>query len=309
MNALLGLGILTGLLYSLFVDSTFFKLYVVIVVIYYVLTQLVFVERDPIKMRRSIMIGSWGEQSDPTIYMPLDLDMSKTLPYLEKVNKGKSKEDTITLTYIMAKAVAIALEGNKKIVGRIGFGTFRAEKEINVTVAVNQKNVDLVPITVREPARKSLTEITQTFKQKASRAREDKDSEHSNMKTTMKILPTFMIGFILNLMSYITINLNIPLPFLKLKARPHGAAMITNVGSMKMPAGFAPLCPPMNLILVLCMGATEKKPVVVNDEIVIREVLPIVLTADHRLCDGGMATRCITTMREMVEDPEKMEKL
>ncbi len=57
MNALFGLAILTGIIYSLIVDMTFLKLYLVLVIIYYVITQLLLKEHDPVGFRRTMAIA------------------------------------------------------------------------------------------------------------------------------------------------------------------------------------------------------------------------------------------------------------
>ena len=58
------------------------------------------------------------------------------------------------------------------------------------------------------------------------------------------------------------------------------------------------------LVALLGIGAMEKKPVVRNDEIVIREMMPISLTFDHRIIDGATAGEFRNRMKRLVENPE-----
>lgn len=55
---------------------------------------------------------------------------------------------------------------------------------------------------------------------------------------------------------------------------------------------------------VLGLGRIVKKPVVVDDEIVIRKVLPLSLSYDHRIIDGASGARFLNTLRDLLTDPE-----
>jgi len=51
-----------------------------------------------------------------------------------------------------------------------------------------------------------------------------------------------------------------------------GHVIVTNIGTLGYDQGFAPLCPPMHALALICTGKIEKKPIV-NEagEIVIDE--------------------------------------
>ncbi|KAI0322934.1 dihydrolipoamide succinyltransferase [Amylostereum chailletii] len=57
---------------------------------------------------------------------------------------------------------------------------------------------------------------------------------------------------------------------------------------------------------VLGMHATKDKPVVVNGQIVIRPIMVVALTYDHRLLDGREAVTFLVRVKEYIEDPRKM---
>lgn len=116
INALFGCGIIAGILYGFLIDSAYLKLYLLVLGVYYVVTQVLLIEKDPIFLRRKITISSWGSPSDPTIYLPMDYDTTKTQEYLTKINSSSS-DVKITLTHIVTRAVAICLALNKKYVG------------------------------------------------------------------------------------------------------------------------------------------------------------------------------------------------
>lgn len=57
---------------------------------------------------------------------------------------------------------------------------------------------------------------------------------------------------------------------------------------------------------ILGMHAIKKRPVVVNDEIVIRPMMYLALSYDHRIVDGREAVTFLRRIVECVENPERM---
>jgi 2-oxoglutarate dehydrogenase E2 component (dihydrolipoamide succinyltransferase) len=57
---------------------------------------------------------------------------------------------------------------------------------------------------------------------------------------------------------------------------------------------------------VLGMHSIREKPVVVNGQIVIRPIMVVALTYDHRLLDGREGTTFLVKVRDYIEDPRKM---
>jgi pyruvate dehydrogenase E2 component (dihydrolipoamide acetyltransferase) len=80
-----------------------------------------------------------------------------------------------------------------------------------------------------------------------------------------------------------------------------GTFSVTNVGAI----GGTHVMPIINYpeSAILGMGRVAKKPVVVNDEIKIRQILPLTLCFDHRVADGAQAARFVRDLVEMLEDP------
>ncbi len=81
----------------------------------------------------------------------------------------------------------------------------------------------------------------------------------------------------------------------------YGSFTITNVGVI----GGTGLVPIINYpeSAILGMGRVSKKPVVREDAIVIREILPLTLCFDHRIADGAEAARFMNHLKRMLEDP------
>jgi 2-oxoglutarate dehydrogenase E2 component (dihydrolipoamide succinyltransferase) len=57
---------------------------------------------------------------------------------------------------------------------------------------------------------------------------------------------------------------------------------------------------------ILGMHKTEKRPVVVGDEIVIRPMMYVALSYDHRIIDGRESVTFLVKVKEALEDPRRL---
>ncbi|GAP63780.1 hypothetical protein ARMA_2203 [Ardenticatena maritima] len=54
------------------------------------------------------------------------------------------------------------------------------------------------------------------------------------------------------------------------------------------------------------MHRIEERPVVRNGEIVIRPMMYLALSYDHRIVDGREAVQFLVHVKEMIENPERL---
>ncbi|MEX2173061.1 MAG: 2-oxo acid dehydrogenase subunit E2, partial [Pirellulaceae bacterium] len=59
-------------------------------------------------------------------------------------------------------------------------------------------------------------------------------------------------------------------------------------------------------VAILLVGRSRKMPVVVDDEIAIRLMMPLSLSYDHRLVDGGTAARFLNDVIDFLEAPSRL---
>ena len=83
-----------------------------------------------------------------------------------------------------------------------------------------------------------------------------------------------------------------------------GTFTITNGGTFGSMFSTPIINPPQ--VGILGMHAIKKKPIVINDEIVIRPMMYLALTYDHRLVDGGEAVQFLVRIKDFIEDPQKL---
>ena len=83
-----------------------------------------------------------------------------------------------------------------------------------------------------------------------------------------------------------------------------GTFTITNGGVFGSLLSTPIINPPQSAILG--MHKIQDRPVVENGEIVIRPMMYVALSYDHRLIDGSGAVRFLVTVKELLEDPARM---
>jgi pyruvate dehydrogenase E2 component (dihydrolipoamide acetyltransferase) len=81
-----------------------------------------------------------------------------------------------------------------------------------------------------------------------------------------------------------------------------GTFTITNYGAVRGIYGTPIINHPE--VAILGMGRVEQKPVVKNEKIEIRRMLPLSLSFDHRVVDGAEAARFLNMVIMRIEDPD-----
>ena len=80
-----------------------------------------------------------------------------------------------------------------------------------------------------------------------------------------------------------------------------GTITITNIGVFGVDTGTPILNP--GEVGIVALGSIRKKPCVVDDEIVVRQITTIGATFDHRVVDGDVASRLVQDVASVIEEP------
>jgi 2-oxoglutarate dehydrogenase E2 component (dihydrolipoamide succinyltransferase) len=83
-----------------------------------------------------------------------------------------------------------------------------------------------------------------------------------------------------------------------------GTFSITNGGVFGSLLSTPILNPPQ--VGILGLHKIEKRPLALNDEVVIRPVMYVALSYDHRIVDGREAVQFLVRLKELIEDPEAL---
>jgi pyruvate dehydrogenase E2 component (dihydrolipoamide acetyltransferase) len=207
-------------------------------------------------------------QEIPHIALTIEVDVT-ALENLRKhlnVLAEKRSENKISLTALIVKSTAWALEQNPYINASLINGKICLWKDVNIGIATALENGLIVPV-VHDANHRSVHEVAQTLHDLTKRAREGK---------------------------------------LSLQDVQHGTFTISNLGMYGIRQFRAIINPPESAILAV--GTVVRKPVVINDqdEVTVRPMMSITLSADHRVIDGVVAAQFLQSLAQAIEMPETL---
>jgi len=253
---------------------------------------------------RKLSMAVWQSPNDPTVYSLLEIDLKKTLELLPEYEKKYGVN--ITPTHLVAKACAHAISCHPQINSIVRFGRLYQRPTIDLFFQVHQEEThELTGVTIRNIDQLSLVDLTKALKQKSQRVRNHQDKHINASYGLFKIIPWRLLGPILNFFTFLHMDLNLNLSFLGFAREPFGSMMITSVGKWDIDLAFAPIVPFSRVPALMTVGRVKDKPWVDHGELVIRPILPIGFTFDHRVIDGGHGAQLSSKFRECFQFPEK----
>ncbi|MEK6626971.1 MAG: 2-oxo acid dehydrogenase subunit E2 [Bdellovibrionota bacterium] len=260
---------------------------------------------------RKMAMGTWAVAKDPTVYGLLEIDLSKTLAMLDEYQKKNNVK--ITPAHLVGKAVAYCMKRRPEINGMIRGKKIYLREHVSLFYQVNIPGEGADKVTkatlsgavLHEAENFTLAKISAELARKAQTLREGKDLEIKRNMELFRFIPWRLTGLYLDFVSWLMYGLNLDLSFLGVPKDPFGSIMITNIGGLGLDIAFAPLVPYSRVPVLLAVGAITNRPWVVDNQIVIRPILPIGATFDHRLIDGIHAAQMAHDFKKCFNEPEK----
>ena len=263
-------------------------------------------KKEHLSSFRKIAIGTWRTAYDPSVYGTLKLRADLIVAYIEEFRRRTGKR--LTLSHVMAKAVAITLHQMPDANAILRFNRIYLREDIGVffQVAMEDKDtgeIDLSGATVFEAHTKSLEQIVDEFQAKVDTVKAGKDKELEGTRSAFKSIPYFLLNTVTSLLGLLLYTFNLDLRFAGVPRDAFGSAMVTNIGSLGLEEGYVPLVPYSRVPLLLAVGAVQREPVVDGDAIVPGQVLRVFATFDHRVLDGMHAAQMAKTLKRLFDDP------
>ncbi len=256
---------------------------------------------------RRIAGAMWHPPDDPQIYGALDVDAGPAQAYIAR---AAAAGHHLTPTHLVGRALAHALasEPALNVYLRGNRAIPRDTVDIFFITAVASGH-DLSGVKIVDTAGKPAVVVAAELRERATamKAGRDRDRDFSRTKQLMDRLPPRVLRAALRVTAYLTQDLRLDLPPLALHREPFGSAMVTSVGMFGLPQGFAPLAWMYKVPVLVLVGELTDRPVVVDGQVVVRPVLPITATIDHRYVDGWHVSRAMAGFREYLAAPERFE--
>lgn len=258
---------------------------------------------------RKLSMGSWGNISDPQVYGILEVDCEKALAYLEELNQACPQK--ITMTHLIGRAIALAFHKYPQLNGMISRGKIYIRKNIDVFFYVHMENAEteLVGVNIKNADQKGLVQFAQEVTGKVERVRSSPEEPLRKSQHRFKKIPWRLVPSVLRLLNWIRYDLNINLSWLGLPKDGLGSVMVTSIGSFGAELAFAPLNRLQRAAALVSIGIVKKRPVVIDDQIVIRQRVNLCYTFDHRFIDGFLGAKIGRYLIDLIENIDQYKDL
>jgi len=251
---------------------------------------------------RRIALSTWSRGDDPTIYGTIDVDATELLRYVDSAREVSGVR--VTLTHVVGKAIANAFARFPEFNGIVSFGRLKLRDTVDVFFQVSTDDGrNLSGAKVEGADQLSAMDIAQTLDDSVKRIRHRRDTALQKSQGLLGVVPGFALGPIMKAAESLTYDFGLNLSGLGVPFDPFGTVMVTNVGVFNIEQGFAPLFPTGRVPAVLCMGVVRDKVIAIEGKPVVRPVLSIGATFDHRVIDGAGIGKLHSVFRPILEDP------
>jgi pyruvate/2-oxoglutarate dehydrogenase complex dihydrolipoamide acyltransferase (E2) component len=247
----------------------------------------------------------WHAPDDPQIYGAFDVDATDAL---RVIARARALGHHLTPTHLVGRAVSHALaavpELNVRIVGLDAIPRPSIDVFFITAVAGGK---DLSGSKVVGVDKLSAVALAAELAARTGRLRSGKDPAFARSKRMTDALPKPALRFLLHATAFMSERWQLHLPSLGITPSPFGSAMVTSVGMFGLPQGFAPLAWMYDVPLLVLVGEITERPVVVAHQVVVRPVIPLTATLDHRYVDGAQIGRALGALRAYLEQPSAHE--
>ena len=224
------------------------------------------------------------------------------------------------MMHLVGRASALVVDELPVLNGRVVAGRFRPASTIDIFFTVSMRNevtddgqdaeaTDLSGAVVREVDRKPPWQIAEELDERAQRIRTGNDPMFKATKQLTQLMPPLVLRSFVNTTTFLTEQLQLPVPPLGLEARPFGAVLVTNIGTFGLDRAYAPMPSMCKAPINVAVGHVKDVPVADEGEVVIRPVLPLTAGIDHRFIDGYQAATISRIFRSYLEDPASVDPI
>jgi pyruvate/2-oxoglutarate dehydrogenase complex dihydrolipoamide acyltransferase (E2) component len=254
---------------------------------------------------RRIAGAMWGPPDDPQIYGAMEIDATPLREFTERARQAGSR---VTPTHLVGRAVATALHEVPDFNMRVRGNRMQPRESVDVFyITAVEGGRSLSGVKIERADEKSVYDIAVELAERAGAMKRGEDPDFAKTKKTMEALPRWLLKLSMRFSAWVAGDLNRSMKSLGVKSSPFGAAMITSVGMFGLPQGFAPLAKFYKMPLLILVGEVTDKPVAVDGQVVIRPMLPITATIDHRYADGWHIGQLLKPFRAYLADPAAFE--
>ncbi len=246
--------------------------------------------------------------TDSRVYGTLDIDVTDAKHFIDRKREEGVKLTMVHMTTaVLARAMAFDTPEMNCFIRR---GAVVGRKHLDVMVPVQVGgDAGVTPAIIRDAHARRVTDIADEIREKAARSRAGSEIKAAKNKYVLNRIPWPLRRPVFRILKWITVDMGIEINALGLSAHSFGSFVVSDIGSFGLNTGMTALMPAAKVPCVVVLGKIEEKPVVRNGEIVIRTILPLTGTFDHRVVDGMQIGKLARGIKRGFRKPEWLDEV
>lgn len=254
---------------------------------------------------RKVASTIYRKPTDSKIYGLVELDVTELERYIsEKRKEGIKTTLTYLITLIIGRAIRQEVPELNTFVRR---GKIVQRESVDSTVSVLLPGGQMGSVKVTNADQLTTAEISEFIGKKIADSRKGNENDTMQSKSMLAGFPWPFRNWLFRFYRLITIHWGISVPGIGLDSNSFGSYIVSNIGTVGLDTGYGSLLPSSNISFVFILGTIDKKPLVINDEIVIRRVMWLSATLDHRVVDGSHGGKLFRFIKQCAKNPEILD--
>jgi pyruvate/2-oxoglutarate dehydrogenase complex dihydrolipoamide acyltransferase (E2) component len=247
----------------------------------------------------------WPRPDQPVVYGSVEIDMCKALDYIKQYSE--KHEVHVTVTHLVIAILARYLKKYPEANVKCEAGKFyqRQDIDIFVLVSIPGKKEDLGGVILRNCDEMSLADIAYRLRDKATEVKHGKDETYGKSRSMFAKYPPWVTKIIVKFADFYLNRMNRDLSGQGMPQDPFGSAMVTSVGMFGVEEGYGPIIPLSRIPIFVVVTEVRDRPWVEDGKVVVRPILKLMVTLDHRVMDGFKGGQLSAELKR-IQDPEKV---
>jgi pyruvate dehydrogenase E2 component (dihydrolipoamide acetyltransferase) len=261
---------------------------------------------EPLLGWRRVAVHAWRAPRDPSVYAMVDMPAGGAVAYIDRVREATGVR--LTVSHLVARGLALGIRAFPQLNGIVARKRIMLRETVDIFLQVaTEGGRDLSGFKVVRADEKSALEIAREVAERVEMLRTHRDKQVERTKSVLDRIPLLILGPVMRTIAYLIYDLDLDLSRFGIVKDEFGSAMVSNIGTFGLTTAMAPLVPFSRTPLVVLVGQVEDRAVVEDGRVVVRPLITLGVTFDHRFMDGYQAAKMADLMRDYLTDPERFE--
>ncbi|MDX2415088.1 MAG: 2-oxo acid dehydrogenase subunit E2 [Bacteroidales bacterium] len=253
---------------------------------------------------RKVASAIYTKPVDSKILGSVEIDVTDLEKYiLEKRKRGLKITPTHVFTLILARGLKEEVPELNSYVKR---GKIVHKDTVDAMISVLIQGEQMSSVRVPSAENMTLSDLAVFLTENIKETRSGQESKAMRKKGMLARIPWPFRRGVYKIIKLITIDWGLSIG--GLSASNYGSFVVANIGTVGLDVGFPALFPSSNVAIVVTMGGIYKKPVVIDDKIVVRRIMNISAALDHRVVDASHGGKLFRYIKRLVKTPELLEE-